>query len=344
VFVRKYDSDGNELWTRKFGTTGFEIGGGVAVDFEDNVVVTAHTDGSFVGSSAGEEDALVRKYAPDGTEIWTRQFGTSELDQGTHVAVDDLGNVLVAGSTNGGLARNDPVLFDAFVRKYAQDGNELWTRQFGTPEQEFVAGVAVDAAENVVVTGTTRGPLAGSDPAERDVFVRKYDQDGNELWTTQFGTSAYDSSGSVAIDASGDVIVAGSTTGALEGANAGEVDAFLRKLDSDGNETWTIQSGTSESDVGSAVTLDASGNMLLVGDTAGSLAEDNAGEGDIFVRKYDPERDELWTIQYGTPSDDFAFGVAVDSQEAVIVAGGTNGSLDATNAGESDVLVRKHAP
>ncbi|MCH8979561.1 MAG: SBBP repeat-containing protein, partial [Armatimonadetes bacterium] len=79
--------------------------------------------------------------------------------------------------------------------------------------------------------GGTSGTLPGQTSAGNfDAFVRKYDADGNEVWTRQFGGSGSDRASGISVDASG-VYVAGSTTGTLPGqTSAGSADAFVVKL------------------------------------------------------------------------------------------------------------------
>lgn len=105
-----------------------------------------------------------------------------------------------------------------------------WTRQFGTSTSDQANAVAVDAS-GVYVAGYTRGTLPGQTSAGSwDVFLRKYDAAGREVWTRQFGTSAFDVAFAVAADPSG-VYVAGGTDGTFPGqTNAGGADAFLAKL------------------------------------------------------------------------------------------------------------------
>lgn len=64
----------------------------------------------------------------------------------------------------------------------------------------------------------------------RDVFVRRLDPDGSDVWARQFGTTGNDVGMSVAVDASGNILVTGYAHGALEGSNAGGRDAFVRKV------------------------------------------------------------------------------------------------------------------
>ena len=76
---------------------------------------------------------------------------------------------------------------DAFVRKYGLSGDELWTRQFGSESDDITSGIAVDST-GVMCSGYTYGTFAGQTNARGpDVFVCKYDFDGNVLWTRQLG-------------------------------------------------------------------------------------------------------------------------------------------------------------
>jgi hypothetical protein len=230
AFVRKYDTDGNELWTRQFGTEYYDFIMSIIAD-ATGVYIAGETEGTFPGqSSTGYSDAFVRKYDADGNELWTRQFGTEHLDEAYAVAADATG-VYIAGETEGTLPGQSSTGYsDAFVRKYDADGNELWTRQFGTEYTDFIASVAADAT-GVYMAGGTYGTFPGQrSTVYSDVFVRKYDADGNELWTWQFGTEHFDEAHAVTTDATG-VYVAGSTYGIFPGQrSAGGWDAFIIKL------------------------------------------------------------------------------------------------------------------
>ncbi|MEX2535530.1 MAG: SBBP repeat-containing protein, partial [Trueperaceae bacterium] len=230
------------------------------------------------------------------------------------------------------------------VSKFDSDGTPLWTQQFGTDATDRPTGVASDVSGNVFVTGSTSGALIGTSAGNADVFVLQLDSDGKVLWTHQFGTDTLDTSTGVASDASGNVIVAGFTNGALDGASAGSVDAFVRKLDGGGTPLWTQQFGTSASDSATGVASDVSGNVIVAGNTSGALEGSNAGSRDVFVRKLDVAGTPLWTQQFGTDASDRPTGVASDVSDNVIVAGHTSGALDGSNEGSSDVFVRAYAP
>lgn len=276
--------------------------------------------------------------------VWTAQFGTSEPDEATGVAVDRSGNIYVVGQTSGDLPGHvSDGMIDAFVRRYDAAGTEIWTRQFGSPERDLARDVDLDRSGNVYVVGDTFGALQGQVSAGGwDAFVRKYDPLGAEVWTRQFGGGGGESASDVAVDADGNVYVVGGTRATLPGqTTAGDYDAYLRKYDPAGTELWTRQFGTPSEDYGVTVTLDAVGSPIIAGATGGLLAgAAAAGSLDGLVRKYDPAGRVVWTRQFGSDRDDFAVDVAVAPTGEVLVVGTTEGVLPGQrSAGQGDAYI-----
>lgn len=343
VFVRKFDLDGNELWTRQFGTSADDRGIAVAVD-DGAVYLTGFTYGALPGhANAGSRDVFVRKYDVDGNEQWTRQFGTTGEDLGIAVAVDAEG-VYLAGGTKGALPGGSHAGgWDVFARRYDLDGNEQWTRQFGTVGDDLGPGLAVHG-DGMYLTGYTDGALPDQTSAGGlDAWVRRYDLDGNERWTRQFGTPGDDSGASVAVDTTG-LHVAGDTTGVFPGqSGAGPGDVFVRRYSLDGNDLWTRQFGTDKHDSAQDMAVDTTG-LYLTGHTTGEFpGQTHTGAKDVWLRKLEFEGSELWTRQFGTAGDDWGLGVAVGSEGGVYLTGPTRGVLPGqASAGNLDVWVRRY--
>ena len=295
VFLIKFDSGGNEVWTTQIGESRYDDSYSVAVAASGSV----YTSGSRNDSPAGD-NVLLSKFDSDGSEIWTTQIGTSGADRSHSIAVDALDNAYITGYTGGKLGGTRFGYYDAFVSKFDSGGNKVWTTQIGTSAWEVSHSIALDAFGNVYISGWTEGDLGGANAGEDDVFLSKFNSDGNEVWTIQIGTSSNDGGRSVALDASGNVFVSGNTQGDLGGPNAGSADAFLGKFDSDGNELWKTQIGTVNSDWSTSVAVDASGNVYISGATWGYLGGPNAGDFDAFLVKYEvPEPATLGMLALG---------------------------------------------
>ena len=338
AFLNKYDPDGSELWSVGFGSAKDDAALSLAVDGEGHVCVAGWTSGAVQGhASEGGQDAFLSKYDPEGAELWTRQFGSIENDSAWGVAVDGWGDVYVAGLRGG----------DGFLSKYGPKGMERWAIRFGSAGHDGAFGVAVDGEGNVYVAGTTGGDLPGQDAlGDLDAFLIKYDSEGIELWTRQFGSHDEDVARSVAVDQEGDIYVAGLTRGALPGqASKGDKDAFLIKFDPEGEELWTLQLGSAEEDVAWSVSVDGDGNVHVAGRTEGLPHQASEGGEDAFLIKFDPAGMELRTVQIGSSDNDGAFGVAVDSEGHIYMAGEAGGDLPGrTSAGGSDAFVVQVRP
>jgi uncharacterized protein (UPF0548 family) len=303
--------------------------------------------GSLEGANAGNRDVFLTKLDTNGNEIWTKQWGTSENDYGISVAVDSSDNIYLTGYTFGSLFDVSKGGTDIFLTKLDTNGNEIWSEQWGTSENDYGNSVAVDSSDNIFVAGYTYGSLDGNTNAGNyDAFLTRWESDGTKEWTEQWGTSSGDSAKSVVVDNSDNIYLTGHTYGSFPGhAHAGGKDVFLTKWDKGGSswtKAWTEQWGTSEDDYGNSVAADSSDNIFVAGHTLGSLYDTSAGDRDIFLTKRDKTGVEIWKEQWGTSENDFAHSVAVDSSDNIYVAGYTYGSLDGnTNAGESDIYITK---
>jgi Calx-beta domain/Beta-propeller repeat len=345
AFVAKYNTLGNQLWVRQFGTPGLDSASGISVDGSGNLYVTGSTWDSFPGySNSGRQDAFVAKYNTLGNQLWVRQFGTSNDDFASRISVDSSGNLYVTGYTWGSFpGYTISGQQDAFVAKYNTLGNQLWVRQFGTSNYDFASGISTDSSGNLYVIGSTDGSFPGySNSGRNDVFVAKYDSGGNQLWMRQFGTSSNDEALGIGTDSSGNLYVTGGTSGSFPGYNnSGNGDAFVAKYDALGNQLWVRQFGTPSSDFASGISVDSSGNLYVTGYTSGSFpGYSNFGNGDSFVAKYNTLGNQLWVRQFGTSNRDEASGISTDSSGNLYFTGNTSGSLPGnSNSGSHDAFV-----
>jgi hypothetical protein len=161
AFVASFDTDGRTLWIRQFGSTGDDFGVAVAADREGNVFVAGTAGEALSGRpSPGGRTAFLTQFDQTGVALWTDQFDTGAADDAWDVAVAGEGTAYLVGATQRALpGQRAAGRIDAFVRQYGPGGREVWTRQYGTPEDDYALAVAVDQDRGLVIAGSTRGTL-----------------------------------------------------------------------------------------------------------------------------------------------------------------------------------------
>ena len=209
--------------------------------------------------------------------------------------------------------------------------HQVWTRQYGTADEDKALAITRDLNDNVIVAGTTQGDLDGeTNSGQQDVFVSKFNDGAIKQWTTVYGSGQGDVATGVATDIEGNIYVTGFTnsTTMFDGQMPiGLADAFISRLDTDGNLVWTVLLGTTADDKSHGIVINASNTIFITGETFGDLAQTNAGQNDVFVAAYNSTGVQLWNRQIGTNRSDFAKGIALNSADGVFIAGGTEGVL-----------------
>ena len=176
VVLAKYDTNGDHVWSQRFGNAFNDVAGGVAVDPAGNVTMVGSFDKSisFGASddhpSLGEADAYIARFTTDGKLVWARTFGAEKEDVAWGVAADDAGNTVTTGWFQGsvdfgkGGALASKGNKDVFVIKLDQKGTPLWVDTWGDHDHDQGRGIALDAKGNVVVVGIFRFKLDIAEP------------------------------------------------------------------------------------------------------------------------------------------------------------------------------------
>jgi hypothetical protein len=360
-------------WAHSAGGSINDYGAAVAVDGSGNAVVAGSfadvaTFGTTMLTSSGGFDAFVAKYDAEGTFQWARGVGGTGGDFGYSVAVDGSGNVVLVGTFTGSAVFGVTTLTsaggsDIFVVKYDAGGAVQWVRAAGGTSSDLARGVAIDGFGNVIVTGTfqgsaTFGAATFTSAGGRDIFLAEYNAAGTVSWVLSAGGANDDDVAGVAADGSGNVALTGTfqgsaTFGATTITSAGGSDAFVARYDAVGNLAWAHSAGGADSESGSGVAIDKSGNVVVTGyfggtATFGGTTLTSAGAYDVFVARYNAAGALLWARSAGGPvDDDTGNGVAVDGSGNVAVTGSfggvaTFGATTRTSAGAADVFVARY--
>jgi len=192
-----------------------------------------------------------------------------------------------------------------WVSCFAQSPAFLWAQRAGGTDSDYGYSCSTDANGNIIATGFFMSPtitfgtttLTNANAGMDDMFIVKYDPNGNVLWAKSAGGTSYDEGYSCSTDASGNIIATGIfqspsiTFGITTLTNADTGDMFIVKYDPNGNVLWAKSAGGTSNDMGKSCSTDANGNVFVTGYfdspsiTFGSTTLTNAGGDDMFIVK-----------------------------------------------------------
>jgi uncharacterized delta-60 repeat protein len=272
--------------------------------------------------------ASIPAFAQTVDTAWVRRhngLGNSG-DYAYTIAVDDSGNVYVAGQSVGS-GTND----DYATIKYDPDGDTAWVRRYNGPGNgsDYAYAIAVDDSNNVYVTGGSVGDGTGNDCA-----TMKYYPNGDTAWVRRYDgpESSSDEGRVIAVDDSGNVYVTGRSYGS--GTN---YDYATIKYHPDGDTAWVRRyNGPGDNrDEGKAIAVDGSGNVYVTGYSYGG-----GTSYDYATIKYSPDGDTAWVRRYNEPGNnvDEAYAIAVDDLGNVYVTGRSYRS----GSGEDYATIKYH--
>ncbi len=374
AFLVKFDSAGVRLWATYYGGNHNEVGSLCAVDGSGNVYLGGTTSSSsgisFNGHQnnlGGHEDAFLVKFNSSGIRQWATYYGGDEIDLGNSCAIDNSGNVFLAGSSwsSSGIAFNGHQntyggSMDAFLVKFNSNGLRQWATFYGNNEFEEGQSCTVDGSGNVYLSGRTssasgialgghQNTLEGSD----DAFLVKFNSSGIRQWATYYGGSNSESGTSCTADDMGNIWLAGVTYSlnnisfkGHQNTLSGEDDAFLVKFNSSGIRQWATYYGGSEADRALSCGTDGLGNIYLAGTTTSKsgIAYDghqNAHAGgvqDAFLAKFNTNGTRQWATYYGGSGLDIGFSCIANVKGSVFLAGNTGSVNNIASEGHQNIF------
>jgi hypothetical protein len=338
---------------------------GVAVDSSANLYMTGWTEalnfplaGPYQAASGGGVDVFVAKLSAAGTGLlYATYIGGRSDDKGAAIAVDNLGQVYITGSTT---STNFPLVLSnratlggstaAFALKLNAAGNTLlYSGYLGGTTWEVGTAIAVDATYNAYIAGDTQSAnfptKNGSQPTlggGTDAFITKLNPAGGYAFSTFLGGAGNEHAGGIAVDSSGDIFVAGGTSSAnfpvvspLQASLAGTQNAFVTKISNAGTVAFSTYLGGSGGTLqqASAIALDSAGNPYIAGVTnsasfpvtSGAFQNALNGEQSAFVTKMTATGSAfVYSTYLGGDLWDWAAGIAVDAAGNAYVAGWTS--------------------
>ena len=257
-----------------------------------------------------------------------RRLGSpNNNDLPASTALDSQGNVYVVGATGGDLTKinsiNSGSSSGGFLAKYDKLGTFKWIREIAVNGTTVVNGIAIDSQDNLFLTGRAEGTVA-TNVFRADAFVLKYDTNGVQKWVRQFGSVAEEIGTAITVDRNGKVYITGTTNGTLAGTSAGGVDVFITQFDTNGNQQWLKQFGTSSGDYTTSVAVDSNSNVYIG-------VRDIGGNKNLI--QYDQFGNQKWNKLLSGVSGFGISDIAIDSNDRINVVTGSNNLVQFDSTG-----------
>ena len=398
---------GNEtLGSSAFGA---EIITAMTIDNNNNVYLVGTTSSSIVETNNFYKDVLIIKldiYGNLDTSFGTNgyvQFGnesfgtlTNKDDYAYAVDLDAAGNIYIGGQTNGSLGETNSNYTDIFIAKVKPDGSidrsygnngvsqlGAVTIGSGANQSESTKALVVDDSGTAHLLGVTRGTLGETSGGSYDIFVAKFDSNGD--LDSSFGTNGVKQLGAstpgistvsiefaedMVIDSNGKIYITGRLLGDFSELSAGGYDAYVLRLNTNGSldtsfagngvlhlGATTLGINGSEDESSNAIALDSQGRILIGGYSESNLRDTSAGDRDIFFARITTSGSldstfgnsgilHLGNTILGTAGDygDEIKDISLDSNDNIYGAGSTLGSLSESNGGGNDIFIIKVTP
>lgn len=358
-----------------FDGTGDNFDRSIKVDQNDNVYfLGVFKDSVYLNSgigqnaylSNGEYDIFLSKFDSSGTYLWSIHIGGTGYDQCYDLTIDNNGNLYLTGyfrltvdfdpgsgvSTLTALGGKD-----IFILKLNSNGIFQWVKRIGGNAWDESLSIKLDSSGSIFIAGYFEqnvdfDPGSGSSivnsNGDSDVFIAKYNSNGEFLWVNHFGDNGYSEAYGMEIDSNGNVYITGMYAGNVDVDPSASVfslissgnDAFIVSYNNDGDFRWaTSVGGFSNSDRGLAI-LYSEGNIYSSGVFKGIIDFDPGAQVfelstngliNSYLLKLDTLGNFIWVSQIeGLESGSYSSpqSLIVDENSNILMLGSCIGKLD----------------
>jgi hypothetical protein len=309
-WVIHVNSTGGKEWDSVFGTSVDDYGLDITGDGSDGMYVSGQN--KLVGANG----AWIYQVNSSGDQQWSVTHGGGGWEQAWGIVNGSNNDIFVASYTTSFGAGG----YDFWVLRLNSTGGLIWSTPFGGGANDYIQGIELDGTGGVYVTGVTSSFGVGG-----DMWILRINSTGDQVWAATFGGSGAEIGRELIVD-DGGVYVIGSTNSFGAGGN----DLFITYFNTSGSQVWNNTYGGVGEEHGYAVRL-LNNDIYAVGTTNSS----GAGGYDVWLLRLNSTGGVIWNETFGGSGNDYGLGLAIDSQDNLLVSGYT----DSYGAGSNDVWV-----
>jgi hypothetical protein len=323
------------------------------------------TTGTYQGTFNAFSDVFILKHDENGNKIWGTYYGGNFYDRGFGIDYKN-GYLYIAGNTfsmnmaTPGVHQETVIDADeAFLAKFDTTGNIVWSTYYAGEMHDFFADVVVDQNNDIYCTGHTSSLSNIATPgAHQDFFlgtsacfIVKFDNTGNRIWGTYYGTANDDGRG-LGIDSNNDLYVTGyttSTNGIINTSNTGVhqttfnggADAFIGKFSPAGTLIWGTYYGGTGNDLATDIAIDSDDSIYIAGNTTSTndiyyssgFQSTPSSIDDNFIAKFGPDGIISWGSYFGGNEADYITKIDNHPGGGVVFTGFTQSQTNIASSG-----------
>ncbi len=283
---------------------------------KDGGILTVGYSDSYGGGS-GMKDVWLLKVDKDGKKQWDKVFITNEaIDEAVSVIEETDGNFMVVGNT---IPINPGNISDVILIKVSPEGKEIWKKEYKETGNDE-AGEIIAIKDGYMIAGRIE-----VEKKRWDACVIKLDKDGNKLWTKTYGGNDDDMANAIEPTKDGGFVIAGYS---YSYAKTGSHDAWIVKIDKEGETVWENTFGGGSSDELFSLVELVDGSIIAVGYTdaysqtsATNMANTNKDGNDILLVKMTAKGDDLWVRNIGGLGNQRCYDLKIAKDGNIVLAG-----------------------
>lgn len=312
VWVVRINSTGNIIWQKTYGGTSGDQGFDISPTSDGGFLVTAtskSTDGDVTGyhhdpaDPLFHDDAWLFRIDGLGNLLWQKCLGGNKgelLPRALELTNGDIFFAATTLSNDGDVSCVESEEGKIWMMGLDWLGNIQWNKCWGAKEGQYMMDLVKDADENIVMVGNAYAFIGRDGYGFGDAFLLKVDSDGTPIWQKWYGGTKWDEARDVSVDTDGGYVIMGITESSDVDlcVNYGYVDAWIVKVDINGNRIWQRTYGGTLGDYGAAVTPAPGGGYYTFSNTTSNDIDvsGNHGEMDWWATKLEFPGDEVYPI------------------------------------------------
>lgn len=353
VLVSKYSSGGHEIWTTIIGEPGDDRG--IGIELLNNtlyVVCSSNSSTGLFNGSVGREDIVLFQMDLNGDVQGVSRFGGNYSDIPTDIEATANGELLVSAHSRSteGLLDSNKGQSDIWALRIDASGSLIWKKNFGGSDEDYSSKIAELPNGEIVLSGHSSS-FDGDmmlNYGDFDLSLFKLSASGEIVWEQNYGGLQAEVAVDLLIQGNDRIILAGNTQSLSYdiSKNAGFSDAWVIEVDaSNGGILWEETHGSEYGDYASALLIDASNQLYLMGTTNAPVFQGKltSGSRDSWLARVNTSNSIDHLALFGGNGFESVSDFQVESDGSILLIGSSNSTdnLFSDNNGNSDGWIMK---